>query len=79
MIFGLIKLIIWVTGIVAIAYFALPYLGYEINTGYFTESKMACQEKLDQCQKDLLKKGLDGAKETCDFQCLDPKLLIRKQ
>ena len=49
-----------------IAYFVLPYFGYTVNTGYFHESKDSCQEKLAQCQKDLIKSGLDGAKETCD-------------
>jgi hypothetical protein len=80
MIFGLIKLIVWLAGVAVIAYFVLPYFGYEINTNYFNESQAACQEKLSQCQKDLIKSGLEGAKEKCDFQCLNPaKLLIKKK
>lgn len=79
MIFGLLKIIVWLVGVATIAYFALPYVGYTVNMDYFTESKKTCQTQLEQCQKDLLKKGIDGAKETCDFQCLDPKLLIKKQ
>lgn len=76
--FGIIKLIIWIAGVAAIAYFALPYFGYELNLNYWNERKAACQEKLQQCQKDLIKTGLDGAKEKCDIQCVDPQLLIRK-
>jgi len=76
--FSLIKLIIWLAGVAVIAYFALPYFGYEVNMNYFAERKAACQEKLSQCQKDLVQSGIQGAKEKCDFQCVDPKLLISK-
>lgn len=78
MIFGLLKLVVWIAGITVIVSFVLPYLGYTVNTDYFGESKAACQEKLNQCQKDLIQSGLEGAKEKCDFQCVNPKLLIRK-
>lgn len=78
MIFGLIKLIIWLAGVAVIAYFILPYIGYEVNTNYFNESRAICQEKINQCQKDLIKSGLEGAKENCDFWCVDPKLIIKK-
>ena len=78
MIFHLIKLIIWLAGVSVIAYFVLPYFGYEVNTNYFTESKAACQQKIEQCQNNLIKGGLEGAKENCDFQCIDPKVLIKK-
>lgn len=78
MIFGLIKFIIWLAGVVVIAYFVLPYFGYEMNTNYLNESKAVCQQKIEQCQKNLIKSGLDGVKEKCDFWCIDPKLLIKK-
>lgn len=78
MIFSLVKLIVWLAGIAVIAYFALPYFGYAINLDYFDERKIVCQEKLQQCQKDLVKNGLNGAKENCNIQCVDPKLLIKK-
>jgi hypothetical protein len=78
MIFGLLKLIIWLAGVSVVAYFALPYVGYEININYFNERKVACQEKLQQCQKDLIKGGIEGAREKCNIQCVDPKLLIKK-
>jgi len=76
--FALIKLIIWLAGVSAIAYFALPYFGYEINTHYFSERKAVCQEKLSECQENLIQTGIQGAKDRCNFQCVDPKLLIKK-
>ncbi|HCJ45636.1 MAG: hypothetical protein GW815_01700 [Candidatus Moranbacteria bacterium] len=77
--FSLIKLIIWLAGVAVIAYFVLPYFGYEVNTNYWNERKSACQEKLTQCQKDLIQSGIQGAKEKCDFQCLNPQVLIKKK
>lgn len=79
MIFSLVKLIVWLAGIAVIAYFALPYFGYDINLNYWNERRDACQEKLAQCRKNLLMGGLEGAKEQCDFQCINPKLLIEKK
>ena len=75
--FHLLKLVIWIAGIAVVAYFALPYIGYEVNMNYFTESKAACQERLNQCSKELVEQGTKNAK--CDFNCLDPKLIIKKQ
>ncbi|HOF42445.1 MAG TPA: hypothetical protein PLF30_04230 [Candidatus Moranbacteria bacterium] len=75
--FHLIKLVVWVAGIAVVAYFALPYFGYELNTNYFNESKEACQERLNQCTKELIEQGTKNAK--CDFDCVDPKLIIKKQ
>ncbi|MFZ2299827.1 MAG: hypothetical protein WAW00_01680 [Candidatus Moraniibacteriota bacterium] len=77
--FSILKLIIWLAGVAVIAYFALPYFGYEVNLNYWNDRKAACQEKLQQCQKDLIKGGIEGARENCDFQCINPKLLIEKQ
>jgi hypothetical protein len=76
--FSLIKLIIWIAGIITVSYFLLPYIGYELNLNYWSERKMVCQEKLQECQKDLIKGGIEGAKENCNIQCVDPKLLIKK-
>jgi hypothetical protein len=74
--FHLIKLVIFLAGIAAIAYFAAPHFGYELNINYFTESKAACQQKLNDCSKELVKQGTQNAK--CDFNCVDPKLIIKK-
>jgi len=74
--FHLIKILIWITGIAVIAYFALPKFGYELNLNYFTESKEECQKRLNDCGKELVKQGTENAK--CDFNCIDPKLIINK-
>lgn len=76
--FALIKLVIWVTGAAVVGYFVLQHFGYEVNWNYWDERKAVCQEKITQCRQDLIKKGIDGAKEHCNFQCVDPSLLIRK-
>jgi len=75
--FHLLKLIIWIVGIVVVAYFALPYFGYKVNLNYFNERKAACQERLNECTKNLVEQGTKNAK--CDFNCIDPELIIKKQ
>lgn len=79
MIFGLIRLAIWLAGVAVIVYLALPLMGYQINKEYFSDRKKVCEEVLRQCQNDLIKTGIEGAKEKCEWQCLDPKLLIHKK
>jgi hypothetical protein len=75
--FHLIKFIVWLAGIALIAYFALPYFGYEINLNYFNESKGQCQSRVAECSNQIIKQGTQNAK--CDFNCIDPTLIIRKQ
>lgn len=77
--FSLLKLIIWFVGTVVVVSFALPYFGYEVNLNYWNERKAACQERIQQCQNDLIQNGVQGAKEKCNFQCVDPKALIQKK
>ena len=79
MIFGLLKLLVWLAGVAVITYFLLPHFGYEVNMNYWEERKVVCEEKLSQCRKDLIKKGLEGAKENCNFQCVDTQVLIKKK
>lgn len=74
--FHLIKLIIFLAGIAAIAYFALPHFGYEVNLDYFNQSKEACQQKVNDCSKNLVEQGTKNVK--CDLNCVDPKLIIKK-
>lgn len=74
---SLLKLIIWIAGVVAVTLFLLNYFGYEINKNYFEESKVKCQERLEICKKDLVHQGIDNAK--CDFNCVNPKLIINKK
>ncbi|MCD6149978.1 hypothetical protein J7J13_04325 [bacterium] len=75
--FHLLKLIIWIVGFAVIAAFALDYFGYEINRNYFNESKTECQKRLKECQNELLHQGIDNAR--CNFNCVDPKLIIKKK
>ena len=75
--FHLLKLVIYIVGFAVVAYFALPYFGYEINMNYFNESKEACQQRLNDCTKEYIEQGTKNAK--CDFQCVDPKLIINKK
>lgn len=77
--FTLFKLIIWIAGVSAVTVFGLNFFGYEINQHYWDERKSACQEKLSACRTELMKNGIDGAKNACDWKCVDPKLIIKKQ
>jgi hypothetical protein len=79
--FHLIRLIIWIAGITVIAYFALPYFGYELNVSYFKGAQAECRKQLDECQKIFISKGVDGAKEKClsQFRCVDPSLFVKKK
>lgn len=75
--FSLLKFIILLIGLSVAAYFLLPFVGYELNVRYFTESKETCQTKVNQCTKEYIEQGTKNAK--CDFNCIDPKLIIKKQ
>ena len=77
MLFSIVKLIVWLAGVGVIAYYVLPYFGYEVNTDYFRDRKIVCQEQIEQCRKDLIRDGLAGAREKCDIQCVDPAVLIK--
>ncbi|MFZ1683271.1 MAG: hypothetical protein WAU88_03980 [Candidatus Zixiibacteriota bacterium] len=78
MIFGLIRLIIWMAGVLVIAYFALPYFGYQFNWEYFQDNRTKCEIALKECQEKIVRKGLDGAKEECNFRCAEYTNLIQK-
>lgn len=75
--FSLIKLIIWMAGVLVVAYFILGYFGYTVNEEYFSASKTACQEKLKECANDTIQQGINNAQ--CDVNCVDPKLIIKKK
>ncbi len=75
--FKLLKLIIWLVGLIIVSVFILNYFGYEINKDYFKESKLECQKRLDNCAKELVEQGTKNAR--CNFICADPKLIIRKK
>ena len=75
--FHLLKLILIILGLAVIAYFVLPYFGYEVNLNYFNQSKATCQERINECTKNLVEQGTQNAK--CDFNCVNPTLIIKKQ
>ncbi len=79
--FHLIRLIIWVAGLAVVAYFVLPYFGYELNIDYFQKTQAECRNRLSECQKILINKGVEGAKEQClkQLSCVDPSLFIKKK
>lgn len=77
--FHLVRFAIWIAGITTIAFFGLRYFGYDINWNYWEEQKADCREKLEQCRNDVIRTGIDGAKKTCEWNCVDPKVLIKKQ
>lgn len=75
--FSLLKAIIWIAGILVVAYFVLGYFGYEYNLNYFKESKVSCQQRIKDCTDNVIHQGIDNAK--CDMVCVDPKLIIKKK
>lgn len=79
MIFSFLKMVIWVAGVGVLAYYGLPYVGYQVNTDYFEGRKAACEKQIAECRKELLRGGMDRVRASCDLACVDPKILIRKQ
>ena len=75
--FSLIKLIIWLCGLAVVGYFVLNFFGFEVNMDYFNASKVECQKKMDECKSQVIHNGIDGAK--CDFNCVNPRLIIKKK
>lgn len=75
--FKLVKFLIWIVGLIVVTHFVLNYFGYEINKNYFKESKTRCEEKLRECRNELIHKGTDNAQ--CSFNCVDPRLIIKKK
>ncbi len=76
--FSLLRLIIWLAGMLVVAHFVLGYFGYEVNQHYFDQSKDKCQELINACQKNIIHKGVDDVKN-CEYQCVDPNLIIQKK
>lgn len=75
--FSLVKLVIWIAGVLVIAYFIMGYFGYEVNRAYFDKSKSKCQEQLKECTDKLIHEGTDNAR--CNINCADPSLIIKKK
>lgn len=79
--FSLLKHLLWLIHIGAILYFVMTYFGYDINWHYFDTQKKACEERLTECRRDLIKTGIEGVKQNCDWKCADisPRLLIHRK
>ncbi|KKP79062.1 MAG: hypothetical protein A2271_00575 [Candidatus Moranbacteria bacterium RIFOXYA12_FULL_35_19] len=75
--FGIIKFAIWIVLFLVAAYFVLNFFGYEVNRDYFSGAKKQCEEKMKECTNEVFHQGVDNAK--CNFQCIDPKLIIKKK
>jgi hypothetical protein len=75
--FSLLKFIIWIVGLIVVTLFVLNYFGYTVNRDYFKESKAECQKRLEECSKQYVEQGTQNAK--CDFNCVNPKLIIKKK
>ncbi|OGI29679.1 MAG: hypothetical protein A2288_02030 [Candidatus Moranbacteria bacterium RIFOXYA12_FULL_44_15] len=75
--FHLVKFLVSAIVIFFLAVFVLDYFGYEVNQSYFTESKKKCEEHLKECGKNLIREGTNNAE--CDFNCVDPKVIIKKK
>lgn len=76
--FDLIKSAIWIAVVIFLGYYLMNYFGYEINSEYFSYSKKECQERISDCTKSVISKGVDNI-DSCNFQCVDPELIIRKK
>jgi hypothetical protein len=77
--FFLIRILIWLVGILFLLHLALGVFGYELNTPYLQEQRGTCQQKILACQKNLITSGTAGAHESCTLDCVDLSLLIRKE
>ncbi len=75
--FKLIKIFIWIAGFITLSLLILNYFGYELNRHYFDRSKKDCLDRLNKCKSELVRQGTENAK--CDFDCIEPSLIIKKR
>ncbi len=75
--FSLLKLIIWIAGVLTVTYFVLGYFGYQVNLDYFKDNKAVCQQRVQECTNNLVHQGVDNAQ--CDINCVKPGLIIKKK
>lgn len=73
----LVKSTIWLAGVAVVSFFVMNYFGYDVNRNYFTERKADCGERLRECRNELIRQGTENAQ--CDFNCVNPKLIINKK
>lgn len=75
--FSIVKSIIWIAGILVVAWFVLGYFGYEINKDYFDSSKAKCQQRIKDCTDNLIHQGIDNVK--CDINCASAGIIIKRK
>jgi len=71
----LIKGLIFLIGLVAVAYLFMIYRGYRINTEYITSGEQICIERVQQCKKEFFEQGAETS--NCRFDCLQHSLFIK--
>lgn len=76
--FHLLRLAIWVTGTVTLVIFGLRHFGYEPNWNFWNQQTSRCETAVSSCRGILFWRGVEGAGRDCEWNCLDPNLLIRK-
>ncbi|EKE11278.1 MAG: hypothetical protein ACD_15C00111G0007 [uncultured bacterium] len=76
--FSILKTIIWIAGVLVVGFFVIEKMGYEVNRQYFSDSRKICQEKVNECSKTVLHQGIDNV-DKCNFNCVDPQLIIKKK
>lgn len=75
--FKLIKLVIWIAGVLAIAYLAMRYFGYDVNWQYLSESREKCEARMRTCKEEFFAKGYENP--NCKFNCLEAGLIYKKK
>jgi hypothetical protein len=76
--FHLLRFAIWITGTVTLVLFGIRYFGYEPNPNYWSQQTSRCEGAVSSCRGILFWKGVDGVRDGCKWNCIDPELLIRK-
>ncbi|TAK95468.1 hypothetical protein EPO05_04170 [Patescibacteria group bacterium] len=72
--FKILKFVIWIVGIVGVAYLILRYRGYDVNWMYFDSHRAACREMMKRCQEDFMAKGYENPEcklRNCVFDTVD--------
>lgn len=75
--FSILKSIIWIAGILVVAWFVLGYFGYEINKNYFNSNKAECQKRIEDCMDNLIHQGINNVQ--CDINCASTGIIIKKK
>jgi hypothetical protein len=72
----LIKILVFLVGLVAIGYLIMIYRGYRINTEFITSSEKVCLERVQRCKQEFFEEGAE--RSSCRFDCLQHSLFIKE-